>query len=66
MPHASVLSELERRRIRAFLKADGEKISAIRGLATRCRQSLPQIREDMRLVQEFLEHYEAAKSKKMT
>jgi hypothetical protein len=58
MPHTSILSELERRRIKAFLKADGEKLSAIRGLATRCRQALPRIEEDLELVRQFLQRYD--------
>jgi hypothetical protein len=53
-----LLTDLERKQIRAFIKADGEKVSAIRGLATRCRQNLPQIKQDLGLIQEFLEHYE--------
>ena len=33
-------------------------MSAVRGIATRCRQNLPQITEDLALVREFLQHYE--------
>jgi hypothetical protein len=55
--HKSILSELERRRIRAFNKADGEKSSAIRGLTTRCQKYLPKIKEDLALIEEFLQHY---------
>jgi hypothetical protein len=60
--HTSILSELERKRIRAFTKADGEKSSAMRGLATRSRQSLAKIEEDLALIREFLRHYEAKKA----
>ncbi|MGA3405652.1 MAG: hypothetical protein ABSD49_07975 [Candidatus Bathyarchaeia archaeon] len=56
--HTGLLSELERRRIRAYVKADGKKPSALRGLATRCRQSRKQIQEDLDLIDEFLKHYE--------
>jgi hypothetical protein len=61
--HTGLLSELERRRIHAFLKADGDKASAMRGLATRCRQNLPKIEEDLALIREFLRHYEREKVK---
>ena len=53
-----LLTDLERKRIRAFIKADGEKGSAMRGLATRGRQYLPRIEEDLRLIHEFLQHYD--------
>jgi len=56
-----ILTDLERKRIRAFNKADGEKSSALRGLATRCREHLPQIKEDLKLIQEFLATYEKKK-----
>jgi hypothetical protein len=62
MPHTSVLSDLERRRIHSFLKADGDRTSAMRGLATRCRHGLPRIEEDIALIKQFLEHYEKAKN----
>jgi hypothetical protein len=55
--HKSILSDLERRRIRAFIKADGEKSSAIRGLTTRCQKYLPTIKEDLALIEEFMKHY---------
>ena len=58
MPHTSILSELERRRIRAFLKADGEKVSSVRGLATRLRQNLAGLEGDLKLIREFLQHYD--------
>jgi len=61
MPHSSVLSELERRRIRAFLRADGERTSAIRGLATRCKQNLARIEEDLTLMKQLLERYGKAR-----
>jgi hypothetical protein len=59
-----LLTDLERKRIRAFLKADGEKGSAIRGLATRARQFLPSIEEDLTLMHKFLQHYENSALKK--
>jgi len=56
-----ILTDLEGKRIRAFIKADGEKGSAIRGLATRSRQYLPRIEEDLALIRKFLQHYEQEK-----
>ena len=64
MPHSTVLSDLERRRIHAFLKADGERTSAVRGLATRCRQNLPQIEADLKLIRDFLDRYAQEKDRK--
>ena len=58
-----LLTDLERKRIRAFIKADGEKVSAMRGLATRSRQYLPEIEEDLAFIREFLQHYEQEKVK---
>ena len=58
-----VLTDLERKRIRAFIKADGEKGSAMRGLATRSRRYLPKIEEDLGLIREFLQHYEGRRRK---
>ncbi len=63
MPHTSILSELERRRIRAFLKGDGEKTSSVRGLATRLRQNVAAVESDLRLIREFLQHYDQEKLK---
>jgi hypothetical protein len=34
----------------------------MRGLATRCRQNLPRIEEDLQLMKEFLSHYERAEN----
>jgi hypothetical protein len=53
-----LLTDLEKKRIHAFIKADGKKGSAIRGLATRSRQYLPKIEEDLELIHKFLQHYE--------
>jgi hypothetical protein len=64
MPHSTLLSDLERRRIHAFLKADGERISAVRGLATRCRQNLPRIEADLKLIRDFLDRYALERNEK--
>jgi len=57
----TVLTDLERRRIRSYMKTNGERTPALRGLATRCRQYLPTIREDLALIEEFVKHYQEAR-----
>lgn len=58
----TVLTDLERRRIRWYMKTNGERTSALRGLATRCRQYMRSIREDVTLIEEFLKRYESGAS----
>ena len=55
--HKSILSDLERRRIKVFNKTNGEKESFMTVLATRCRQNLPRIKGDVALIEEFMSHY---------
>jgi hypothetical protein len=52
-----VLTEKERKRIEAYLRADGEKSTAIRQLVTRTRQHMPTIRFDMELLEKLLATY---------
>jgi len=59
----TILTDLERKRIRGYIRADGEKTPALRGLATRCRQYLPGIREDLALIEEFLNIYGTARQR---
>jgi glycyl-tRNA synthetase beta subunit len=59
-----ILTAKERRRIQAYIDADGERTSAIRTIVTRANQVLPSIEKDLQLLKELLEHYEAAKVKK--
>ena len=56
--HKSILSDLERRRIKAFIKADGKKETFMTVLAARCRKHLPKIREDLVLIEGFMATYE--------
>jgi len=56
-----ILTEKERRRIRAFIKVDGEKETFMTVLATRCRQHLPQIERDLGLIKQFMAAYERTK-----
>ena len=56
-----ILTELERKRAKAYLKADGEKESVIRALASRARRHLPLIRSDLDLLEKLLVTYQKGK-----
>lgn len=53
-----VLTDLERRQAKTYLKQDGEKTLNIRVLAVRARKFLPQIEEDTRLLKQLVHTYE--------
>jgi hypothetical protein len=53
-----ILTDLERKRIKAYLRADGERNSIVRALASRARRFLPQIEEDTHLLKQLLNTYE--------
>lgn len=57
-----ILTDLERRKLKAYLKADGTKESIIRGLASRAKRHVPQIREDLELLEQLIETYEKHKT----
>ena len=52
-----ILTELERKRVKAFLAKDGEKTMPIVQLAHRCRRSLKELGSDLTLIEQFLQHY---------
>ncbi len=54
-----ILTSLERRRIAAYLKVDGEKDTAVRVLTTRARQNLPQIKADLDLLEKLVSTYDS-------
>jgi len=56
-----VLTNLERKRVKAYLRTDGERESVIRALASRTRRHLPQIRQDLELLERLMETYERSK-----
>ena len=56
-----ILTDLERKKIKTFLKDDGEKSVVVRSAASRCRKHLPQIKEDMALLEDFLASYTKSK-----
>jgi hypothetical protein len=53
-----VLTELERKQAKAYLKQDGEKTLNIRVLAIRAKKFLPQIDEDTKLLKQLIQTYE--------
>jgi hypothetical protein len=58
-----ILTDLERRRIKTYLKQDGERDDPIRKLVNRGKTYLPQIETDLALVKELLGSYEHNKTK---
>jgi len=58
-----ILTEKERRQAKAYLKADGEKGSIVRSLASRAKKHLPTIEADLALLKQLLETYEREKTK---
>jgi len=56
-----LLTDLERKRIKAYVKADGERASSIRQLVARCNKHLPQIKADLELLERLTRTYEQAK-----
>ena len=61
--HPRVLSPLEERQIRSYLKRDGEKNLNVRVLVSRSKKYLPKIKEDLELLEMLLEAYEQQKTK---
>ena len=59
--HPRILSPLEERQIKAFLKQDGEKNLNMRVLASRARKNLPEIRKDLELLEKLLQTYQKEK-----
>jgi hypothetical protein len=58
-----ILTDLERRQAKTYLKQDGERTLNIKILALRARKHLPQIEADLALVKELLSAYERNKTK---
>jgi hypothetical protein len=53
-----ILTPEERSEIQRWMKADGERKSHVRTIATRGRQFVPQIRKDLELLERFLQAYD--------
>ena len=57
--HPRILSPLEERQIKAFLKQDGEKNVNMRVLIFLARKNLSQIRRDLEILEKLLAKYHA-------
>jgi hypothetical protein len=53
-----ILTDLERRRINAYLRQDGEKEAPIRKIANRARNHVPRIKADLDLLEKLLQTYQ--------
>jgi len=58
-----ILTEKERRQAKSYLKADGERGSIIRSLASRAKKHLPTIEADLVILKQLLETYERNRTK---
>jgi hypothetical protein len=52
-----ILTDIERKRIKSYLKADGEKDVNIRQLIMRSRRHVPTIKADLELLEKLLATY---------
>jgi hypothetical protein len=57
-----ILTPLERRKVQAYLKADGDNDVHVRQLVYGARKNLPTIRADLALLDRLLETYERGKT----
>jgi hypothetical protein len=53
-----ILSHLEEKQVKAFLKEDGQKNLNLRVLVLRARRSLPEIRRELALLEKFVRAYD--------
>lgn len=53
-----ILTDLERKQARAYIKQDGEKTLNVQVLTSRARAYLPRIKQDIELLEKLLEIYE--------
>jgi len=55
-----ILTDLERKKLKAYIKADGAKEGVIRGLVSRARRHLPLLKADLGLLEQLMERYKGA------
>ena len=55
--HPRILSNLEEKQIRAYLKQDGQKEAPVRNIASRAKKFMPAIRSDLALLEKLLATY---------
>jgi hypothetical protein len=58
-----VLTDLERRRIKEYLRANGERDRAIQNVVYRTRKYVPAIKQDIDLLEKLVRKYDAQKTK---
>ncbi len=58
-----LLTPVERKLVNSFLKQNGAKEDDVRALARRCRKYTPQIEQDLKLIQLFMQTYERTAKK---
>jgi len=58
-----ILTDLERRQAKAYVKQDGQRTLNIKILSLRGRKHLPQIEADLTLLKQVLATYERNKTK---
>ena len=56
-----ILTDLERKQARAYIKQDGERTLNVQVLVSRVRNYLPQIKADLELLEKLLETYDRTK-----
>jgi hypothetical protein len=54
-----ILTEIERKRIKTYLKQDGERDVNIRQLVMRSRRHLPTIKQDLDLLERLVQAYDS-------
>jgi hypothetical protein len=58
-----ILTDLERRQARSYLKQDGERTVNIQVLVLRAKRYIPQLRSDLDLLEKLIGTYERNKTK---
>jgi len=56
-----VLTDLERRQVKDFLKRNGKRTPAIQVIVSRARKYLPSINTDVELLERLIQAYDASK-----
>jgi hypothetical protein len=60
---ASILTDLERKQAKAYVKQDGQRTVNVRVLTIRAQRYLPKLKEDLELLQQVLDTHERNKTK---
>ena len=56
-----ILTELERRMLKRYLKANGARESVIRALVSRARRYLPLLKSDLVLLEQLMQKYQGGR-----